>query len=67
MKRLWRWLTRCQPERPDFAEAEEAIERAQADAERIDARWAEVDTLSTSLRRLRERNHFIEGFRKTLS
>lgn len=66
MKRLWRWITRRQPERADLAKADSALDRAQRDATEIDARWTEVETLATSLRKLRERNHFIEGFRKTL-
>lgn len=66
MRRIWQWLTKRIPTPTDQSEADAALRRAEEDRDRAESRWPEVRTLYGSLRTLREKNHFIEGFRKTL-
>lgn len=66
MKRLWLWLTRKKPRPVSTKESVEAIERAEVAREEANSRWPEVHEVNLALSRLRARNHFAEGFRKTL-
>jgi hypothetical protein len=60
------WLSKRRPDPVDHTESELALARAITEKERIDSQWGKVLTLSATLRTLREKNHFIEGFKKTL-
>jgi hypothetical protein len=64
--RFWNWLTRKKPQATPTEESIEAVERAKAAREEVNSRWEEVHEVNLSLARLRARNHFAEGFRKSM-
>ena len=66
MKRFWDWLTHKKPQPTSIEESTEAVERAIVAREEAVSRWPQVREVTLSLARLRARNHFAEGFRKTL-
>lgn len=64
--RLWRRISRG-PVDPDITPASyDAIVRAEKAKMETEQQWDSVTELVTTLRQLRERNHFVDGFRKTL-
>lgn len=66
MTRLWKWLTRKKPQPTPMEESTEALKRALGARDQASEQWPRVREVTISLATLRERNHFAEGFRKTL-
>lgn len=66
MIRIWHWLTRKKPQSTPEQESTEALRRAEGARDHAQAQWPRVREVTISLATLRERNHFAEGFRKSL-
>jgi hypothetical protein len=67
MMRIWDWLrAHKRPRTTPVEESAEALKRAEGARDNANAQWPRVREVTISLAVLRERNHFAEGFRKTL-